>query len=199
MSLIRTVKSAAVMVVVMACVPVWGEPPVGDKKAASGVAAYVDGKPITMDEVDAIAVGQNMKLAQSLYDARRSALEELLLKRALGPEASEKGITVDELIRQRVQQKTDPVSDADIAEFYEQNKNRMRGRSLEQMSGQIRNHLAGKAEADGRNALIAEITGKQDIKIILDPPRVDISVSADEPSKGPATAKVTIVEYSEFQ
>ena len=49
------------------------------KKADAGVAAYVGGEPIMMADVDAKALKTNMKLAQSIYDARRAALDEIIM------------------------------------------------------------------------------------------------------------------------
>jgi acetyl-CoA synthetase len=40
---------------------------------------------------------------------------------------------------------------------------------------------------------------KAKVQITLDAPRVEVKVAANDPAKGPADAKVTVVEFSEFQ
>lgn len=170
-----------------------------DKSKNADVAAFVNGSPITLAELDEIAINKDMKLAQALYDARAEALDQVILNRVLSKEASEQGMTVEDFIAKRVAGKVTPVTDAEVQSFFESNKGRMGNRTLEQMSDQIKAYLEGNRERLARETLIAEIKEKQTIKVVLDPPRIKLSVAAHEPAKGPANAKVTIVEYSEFQ
>jgi protein-disulfide isomerase len=46
-------------------------------------------------------------------------------------------------------------------------------------------------------SIVEELKQKAGVRVLLRAPRVE--VAADGPSKGPATAKVTIVEFSDFQ
>lgn len=163
------------------------------------VAAYIDDKPVSLSDLDAIAIGKNMKLAQTLYDARAAALDEVILKRALSDEAKEQGVSVEELIAKKIEMKTKPVTDEDVAQFFNQNKARMGNRTLEQIAPQIKAHLQGNQESAARKEVMDEIKAKHKIRIVLDPPRIDMPVSDDEPMKGPKTAQITIVEFSEFQ
>ncbi len=179
----------------------WAQtPPKPDApKAEPGVAATIGGKPVTIQELDAKALKTDMKLAQSLYDARRAALDQVLMERVLGPDAAAKSITVDEYIRQQVAEKTKPVTDAEVEAYFQANSARMGGRTLEQVSAQIRNQLTTQKQNEARNNLLAELKGKADVKVSLDPPRADVIIAANDPVKGPKDAKVTIVEFSEFQ
>ena len=47
--------------------------------------------------------------------------------------------------------------------------------------------------------LLANIKTKHDVRINLDPPRVPVTVAANDPVKGPAGAPVQILEFSDFQ
>jgi len=167
--------------------------------AEPGVAAYIGGKPVTIQELDAKALKSDMKLAQSLYDARRAALDQVLMERILGPDAAAKNISVDELIRQRVAENAKPVTDADVEAYFKANSARMGGKTLEQISAQIRPFLVSQQEAGARGNLLTELKAKAEVKITLDPPRADVVIAANDPVKGPKDAKVTIVEFSEFQ
>lgn len=173
------------------------DPPKADSKA--GVAAYVGGTVITTQDVDAKALGTNIKLAQSLYEARVQALDRIIMERLLGQEAAARGITVDELIRERVAKKTKPVTDEDVETYYNANRARLRGRTLEQASGQIRTYLTSQHANEARRRLLAQLKEKAGVRITLEPPRVEVVIAANDPVRGPPGAKVTIVEYSDFQ
>ena len=45
----------------------------------------------------------------------------------------------------------------------------------------------------------ASIKAKHEVKIHLDPPRVSVTIAANDPTKGPAGAPIQILEYSDFQ
>jgi hypothetical protein len=171
----------------------------GGAKADAGVAAYVGGKPITMTEVDEQALGTNMKLAQQLYDERSKALDQMILERVLGPKAAEVNQTVDEYIRARLAEAAAPVTDAEVEAFFNSNQGRMRGKTLEQMSGQIRSFLVGQQQTTAREKLVDEAKKEAGVRVVMEVPRVKLAIAANAPAKGPAGAKVTVVEYSEFQ
>jgi nitrogenase subunit NifH len=180
---------------------VWAQAPAKPDapKPDPGVGAYIGGKPVTLQELDAKALKTDMKLAQSLYDARRAALDQVLMERLLGDDAAAQKITVDELIRKRVAEKSKPVTDADVETYYKANSARMGGKTLEQVSAQIRPFLANQQETDAKNNLLAELKTKAEVKIVLDAPRADVIIAANDPVLGPKDAKVTIVEFSDFQ
>ena len=168
-------------------------------KADPGVAATIGGKPVTIQELDAKALKTDMKLAQSLYDARRAALDQVLMERLLGEDAAAQKITVEALIQKRIDEKVKPVTDADVEAFYKTNSARMGGRTMEQVAPQIRRQLTSQQESEARNSLLVQLKEKAEVKISLDPPRADVVIAANDPVKGPKDAKVTIVEFSEFQ
>lgn len=168
-------------------------------KADADVAAYIGSDPISLKDLDAKVLKTNTKLAQSLYDARVATLNDLLIERILAPEAKEKSLSVELLLRQKLAEKSKPVTDAEVEAFFNSKKAQMGGKTLEQMSGQIKTYLASQAEATAKSTLVTELKQKAGVKVVLGPPRVEVVVSATDPSKGPAGAKVTIVEYSDFQ
>jgi len=179
----------------------WADPQAKPEPAGSkaGVAAYIGEQAITTNELDEKVLRTNMKLAQDLYNARKGALDQVMMERMLGEEAKSKGVTVDQLIKERTAANTKPVTDEDVDAYYKANSGRMGGKTLEQMSGQIRNYLTTQKENEGREALLTELKEKAKVRVVLDPPRADVKVAANDPVKGPKDAKVTIVEFSEFQ
>ncbi len=193
------------LVCIAACmcmnVSVWAEPK-GESdtlKADAGIAAYIGGKAITMVELDAKALGTNMKLAQSLYDARLKTLNEIIMERMLAEEAAAQGTTVQAVINKRLAEKAQPVTDTEVEAFYNARQSQMRGQTLEAMSGRIRQYLASQRMSEARQSLLNEVKQKSDVRITLEPPRVEAVIAANDPVQGPADAKVTIVEYADYQ
>lgn len=185
---------------VLVCAAAWAEPPAKaeDPKAKAGVAAYVGGEAITLQDLDVIAL-KNMKLAQSLYDARKAALDQVIMERILAPDAAAQKITVEQLISKKLAEKVQPVTDADLDAYYKANSARMGGKTMEQVSGQIRTFLTSQKEQEAKDKLLDELKQKAEIKITLDAPRVVVPVAANDPAKGPKDAKVTVVIFSDFQ
>jgi len=154
---------------------------------------------ITLEEIDAKAKETSLQPYQALYDARRQAVEQIISDRLLDQEAEAKGITRTELLDQEVNQKAVPVTDAEVQAFFDQNQNRMGGRTVEQMDAQIRGYLSSQNLGQAQFDLLERLKTKANVKITLEPPRADVIVAANDPVLGPAGAAVTIVEYSDFQ
>lgn len=179
-----------------------GEDPVakaGAPDPQADVAAKFGNETISLKEIDEKLLKTNMKLAQDLYNARRAALDQLVMERLLAADAKAKNVTVDQLIKEKVAEKVQPVTDAEVSTYYEANKGRMGGKTLEQVGPQIKQQLASQRQNVARDALIKELKQTAQVKVTLDPPRALVTLAANDPVKGPATAKVTIVEFSEFQ
>jgi hypothetical protein len=197
--------SARVSICVLASVLIWGaacaEAPQGKsgEAAAAEIAARIGDRTITMQEVDEKAMAANVKAYQALYDARRSALEQIISDLLLEEEAAAKGISKDELIDQAITQKVQLVTDADIEAFYNQNSSGLGGRTLDQMKEQIRQFLASQRVSQVRQEFFDQLKKKAEIRVSLEPPRAPVTVAANDPSLGPADAPVTIVEFSDFQ
>lgn len=177
----------------------WAQDSVKSPPSEPGVAAYVNDQPISTAELDKIILKTNMKLAQDLYNARKGALDQVILERAFAAEAAEKKVAIDDFVDTKVAEKVKPVTDEDVKTYFDTNQARMQGRTLEQIAPQIKNFLASQRESEARNALLTEVRATSKVKMVLDAPRVEVAVAANDPIKGPADAKVTIVEFSEFQ
>ena len=141
----------------------------------------------------------SMKTYQDLYNVRRDALEALIAEALLQQEAENRGVSVDDLVSAEIEAKLEPVTDAEVETFYNTNRARLRGQTLEQIGGQIREFLEAQNEAAVREGYIDQLKSSAGVAIALEPPRVPLQVADAERVKGPADAKVTIIEYSDFQ
>ena len=194
---IRVRRLAAVAMLAAAGCGRGGEVP--GASAGSEVAARVGDRTFTLADVDAKGQQMNMEAYQALYDARKTALEELVSEHLLATEAAARGITRDALIDQEVNAKIVHPTAEQISAFYKENQGAMRGRSLDDMSAAIRNHLAVQSRQQALGALLASLHTKHGVNVVLAPPRAPVTIAANDPTKGPASAPVKILEFSDFQ
>ncbi|MDJ0851448.1 MAG: thioredoxin domain-containing protein [Myxococcota bacterium] len=172
--------------------------PQGTTSVAAGgdLAAEVNGVAITTAELDqwikddwfANAAGTPSKL----YEMRSQALDALIAERLVTTKAQEQGIGEEELIRRGVE-KLGSVTDEEVEAFFNDNQRQLSGATLEQVGPRIREFLASRREGQARAALLEEA----EIVMHLEVPRVD--VLAIGPAKGPEDARITIVEFSDFE
>lgn len=186
------------VVLLAACAPSASEEP-AEESPQAGVAAKVGDRTITIEQLDERARTTNMTTYQALYDARRRVLDQLIDDQLLENEAAAQGVTVEQLVRGELEKRVQPVTDANIEAFYNQQKTRMEGKTLEQVREQIRAFLTRAQAQTAQQQFYKELREKVAVQVSLDPPRAEIVVTANERVKGPDTAKVTIVEYSDFQ
>jgi len=162
------------------------------------IAAKVGDREITLAEVDDLLKTRNQKAYQAYYDARKQILDQLVNEAVVGAEAESRGMSLEALQAEVVKDQP-AISDDQIRAFFESNKSRMGGRTLEQMNEQIRNHLASQQNQGKIVAWISDLKKKAGVKVYLEPPRMDVKVAANDPSKGPEGAPILLVEYSDFQ
>ena len=186
-----------VLAPVVACAGASEKPAVAEP--TSEVVAQVGEWSITLDELDEKARAANMKPYQELYNARQQVLNQLIDQELIKTEAAARGVDEDELFNVEVTGNLQPVTDEEIQAFYEQNKARMGEQTFDQRRGQIQAFLTRQKALVAQQNFIKDLREKSGITISLDPPRIEVVVAANELTRGPDTAKVTIVEYSDFQ
>jgi len=167
--------------------------------SASDIVAYVGDQPITKAELDKQAAQKLAQIRQQEYEVRKQTLDKILQDQLAANEAKARGISVDDLLKQEIDQKVTPPTDAEVSKFYEENKARMGGRSLEQVQNDIKNYLQQQKSGARRQTYFKELMDKSNVTILLEPPRVQVAVSDTDPTRGPKDAPVTLVEFSDFQ
>lgn len=174
----------------------------------NAVVARVQGQQITMSELEASAgealTGVQAQLLQcerqaeqSRFQVLQSTLQEEVQKRLVAAEAEKAGQTPEAYLAAELESKLAPPTDADVEAFFNQNKDRIGNRTLEQVGPQIREYLVGQNRAQAEQAFFTGLAAKYEVDVLLEPPRTQ--VAAEGPSRGPANAPVTIVEFSDFE
>jgi len=154
---------------------------------------------ITLDEVDRHAAGKLQRLRNDEYEARRQALDEIIVEQLFQKEAAERGLTQDALLKAEIDAKVPPPTAAEVKSIYEQNKAAAGGRSLEEVTPLIERSVRERRTAERAERFRDELKAKTGVKVTLEAPRVPLTVPADAPAIGPAHAPVTIVEYLDYQ
>lgn len=174
--------------------------PTGDL-APTVEVAKLDGTSITAGELDREIGGQLRDLDEQRYQVRRQGLEQLINHRLVKEAAAKRGIDEATFIRQEVETKVRAVDDAQVKKFFEDRAAQLPpGAKLEDYRDRIANYLSHQGQSERTRELFAQLREQSKVVItLMPPPKPKIEVAAVGPSRGPAKAKVTIVEFSDFQ
>lgn len=172
--------------------------------APTDIVATVGSRSITVAELDEKALQQPtgnfgaMKLSQAIYEARRVTLLQMVDDTLIDQDAKARGMERAAVVQQEITAKVPAVTDADVSTWYEQNKARLQGASLDQVRVAIRGYLTQQRTGEVRQAYVDRLRSKAAVRIALEPPRQAFA-KVDRPTQGPANAPVEIIEFSDFQ
>lgn len=163
----------------------------------SNVAATINGKPITVEELDQSFGG---RIAQQIYEMRKDALDNIVEQKLIEQAAKEKKLTVEEYFKQEVESKISEPAEEEIKTIYEANADRY-GPNFAQVKDSIAGALKRNRVNMQRGNLLAQLREKSKIETKLKKPPVPrVAITADDdPCLGPEKAKVTVIEFSDFQ
>ena len=164
----------------------------------------VGGAAITLAEVDERALQQpagnfgSLKLSLALYEARRAAIDDIAGEKLLEQEAKSRGVSTATLTDQEIGSKVAPVTEPEVAAWYRANPDRVQNASLDQVRGSIKSLLIRERTQAAYQGFLERLRGKIAVRVLLEPPRQKVA-AADSPTKGPASAPVELIEFSDFQ
>ncbi|MEW6321899.1 MAG: hypothetical protein AB1635_12550 [Acidobacteriota bacterium] len=174
-------------------------------QSSGAVVAEVGGRQITLQQLDdrwlALDPAEQARVTQLMYQNRRTVLDQMVGDLLIEDAAKAAGLTPEQYVQQESAKRVQPVTDAEIAAFYEQNKDRAQGRTLADLREPIRDFLNGQRQQQARAMLVDELKTKSGtpVRVLLDPPRRNVEIAAHDPSAGPENAPITIVEFSDYQ
>jgi protein-disulfide isomerase len=170
----------------------------------SDVAAQIGGRTITVKEVDdkwqQMDAGDHAEAVQRIYEGRKNALDAIVADMLIEQAAKANGVSPEQFRQSEVARRIKPVTDADVSAFYQQNQAQIQGRALVEMTPAIQRYLEQQQRDTAYQALVAELRkAGPAVKLVIDAPRSNVTVGADDPVLGKPAAPVTIVEFSDFQ
>jgi hypothetical protein len=149
------------------------------------------------DIADDIA-GQMVRINNQLYSVKKQAVDSAIADYLIDQEAKKRGITQEQLLKQEVTDKIPAVTDAEIQQVYDANKARLGGKKLEEVKPQIQQQLQANKQQQRQQAFTQELRKAASVKMFLKPPVLEVATDG-APTRGPANAPITIVEFSDFQ
>jgi protein-disulfide isomerase len=193
---------AALLLVGFACKR--SETAAGSTSASAGggdnpVVATLDGKNIDAaaleawikDDLYKREVGD--KAPGEVYDLRVQAIDSMVDERLMADAAAKANMSPDLYLQDQVKA-LGAVNDDEIKAFFEQNRSRLPpDATLEAYAARIKSHL----EAQRPDKVRENLRSKAQLVMLMQPPRAN--VEATGPSRGPADAIVTMVEFSDYQ
>lgn len=168
-------------------------------RSAGDPLAEVDGIAITAEEVEKPLAAQIGKLEEQIYNLKRQRLDALIEEKLLAREAANRKLSIPALLDAEVTSKVGLVTEQEIENFYQANKAQIKGEPA-QLREQIRSHLQNQKLSSKRDEFLKSLQRRAKVVVYLKTPPVSrVELSTDgAPSKGPAQAPVTIVEFSDF-
>lgn len=166
--------------------------------AYAETVATVGSTSISRDQLESQVKPQLIELDSQRYDVLREGLDELIAQELLKQEAASRGMTVEALASQEIEAKVPAPSPEDIQNLYDSNKDRLGGMTLEQAKERITEFLKAQQEAQVRETYLSTLRAKYTTSVKLKAPVIEIG-EGDRPAKGPKTAPVVIIEFSDYE
>ncbi len=170
--------------------------------------AVVNGQDITQEELNRAAAAElqsletkriqnDAGLARDKAEILQKALEGIVAEKLIEIEAVKSKMTAQQLLDAEVNSNVETPSNQEIDAFYEAYKDRIPVPKTEALP-QVKQYLIDQSRNRYRTMLIDRLKKQYGFKSFLEPLRTEL-VTAGFPSKGPASAPVTIVEFSDFE
>jgi protein-disulfide isomerase len=162
--------------------------------------ALIDGAVITMQQLDNSLARQLSQLNQQIYNLKRQKLEQLIDAQLLTEAAERRRVSVETLLEREVNNQIPQVSEAEIQNFYENNKQRL-NRELNGIHDQIRDYLNDQKIVARKSEYFKTLRAKAKVTTYLKPPaihRANVLIS-NAHLRGEETAPVTIIKFEDFE
>ena len=164
------------------------------------VIVTVGGRPITAGTMEERLKPIIYKLRLNNYQLAQQALDITINDLLLIAEAGRRNVPPEEIVRKEITEKIHLPTEAEIAKFYSENKQRIPV-ELAAASNQIAMYLQEQDRQRLEIDLSKRLRAGANIRLLISEPALPVqSISVDDdPARGDAKAPVTIVEFTDFQ
>lgn len=193
--------ASALAVVMMACQNDASSKPnfIFKPAPSTEVVAAIGNDKILKKDLEAGIESELYEAEMKVYEIKYAKLQGMLLEKFMNQDSNKKNLTNDEFLNKYIA-KDLKVTDADVEKFIKD-----RQIPKDQVNPEIKGRIVEFLTVEGKKVAvdrwIAEKTKKTPVEIYISKPTLptfDIT-AGDAPFKGGADAKVTIVEFSDFQ
>ncbi len=171
-----------------------------DNIGANVVLATIAGRTITAGRINERLKPIIYRLRLNTYLVQKPALDTTINDLLLLAEASKRNVGPEEIVRKEVSEKIKNPTDAEIEKFYNDNKAQIKN-DLNPIRAQIASYLQEQDRARLEKELNDRLRSGASIRLLISEPEPPVQIINvdDDPSRGEATAAVTIVEFTDFQ
>jgi protein-disulfide isomerase len=170
---------------------------------ATRVAAEAAGQAILVEDLEAPLAMRIHELEKSIYQLKKQRLDQMISKIVLQKEAERNGMTVQQLIDNKILSKGIEITPEEIGRYYDANRQKWSQvkKSEEEVRGEIRNQLAQQKGYQKIMDYAATLYADYGVAVHLQEPSPPyLSTSLDGGiSKGPRNAPITVIEFSDYQ
>ncbi len=174
-------------------------PPKSDADRAR-VLATVNGRNITAGDIEDEMLPLIAKVQQQVYVWRKDDLDLRINNILLSQEAQKRGMTERALMESEVTSKVPVITEAQAQDFYNKNKDKING-DFPTVKYEVIQYLQGVEANKLEGAFAEKLRNGASIQTFLTPPPAPVFKIAtdDQPEKGNPNAKVTLVEFTDYQ
>lgn len=168
------------------------------------VVATLNGASITLADVDKPVEGQLQALEKEVmekkHELRKSALERLIVERLLEAEAARRGVSTEDMLAEEIESKVERPDEAEIRAFYEMSAGTPGLPPFDEAKERIAEYLVADSQRRLAQTFFAELRAGATVETFLPEPELPaVEVEAKGPSKGPESAPITVVIFSDFE
>lgn len=168
--------------------------------APGTVLASVNGQPIRLEAIDERMKSYAYKLEMRIFAVRKRILDRRINDLLIVAEASKRKVGPEEIVRTEITEKVKPPTEAEIAKFYSENKERING-DLAATRSSIATYLTDQQQEKLEKELADRLRAGAKLQLLLkepEPPAVNVAIG-NGAVRGDANAAVTVVEFTDFQ
>lgn len=163
------------------------------------IAASIAGDKVMVKDLEAGIESDLYDAEIKVYEIKMGKLQSMLLERFMNADPNKKGLSNDEYLNKYIA-KDIKVSENDIANFVKE-KQIPQEQVNPEIKERIKQYIEMEAKKNAVDKWLAEKTKKSPVEVYLQKPQrpvFDVQIK-NAPQKGNENAKITVVEYSDFQ
>ncbi len=154
------------------------------------------------DELGVKLIQIEVEYLTNKYQTESQGLDQMLVEKILEAEAKAQGKPdVDALLKTEIEDKVAKPTEDELREFYNVMQRQLRGAAYEDVKDRLEGEVLRRKQGELFGTYIAGLKTRYGVASTLPSPVLPrIPVEADnDPSIGPADAKVTIIQFAEYQ
>jgi predicted DsbA family dithiol-disulfide isomerase len=170
----------------------------GPADADDPVVATMGDEVITASELETLAGSSLVALRQQIYDTQVGKLEGEIYQRLVRQAAAAEGMTEGEYLRSRIDEMVKGPDEDEIVKLMGQYRSQLAEDDV-QARNQIVQALSQREKQELSKELRKVLFAEAGVKILLEPPRVEVAIADGTPERGAADGPIVLIEYTDFQ